>query len=124
LKDEYYTFDKKYEDLEAQYRLDLANEVENYRNTIREQDKESLETLDFIHSIGFDAVPQNDTDKLIAQMNAGIDINRAEIDLGAGFSLNTDIDLSRGILGFSDGIDGTSTKEKEVFIRFFNKMLT
>lgn len=102
------------------------------RNTdkAKERDENKKETLKFLHKIGFDLIPQDDLEKIMNQIWSwriiwnNKRIWRWEIQLGEDFSLNKWVDFSEWLLGFDDWIDWVSDKEKETFIRLYNKILS
>ncbi|MDD3645948.1 MAG: hypothetical protein PHH06_00910 [Candidatus Gracilibacteria bacterium] len=106
--------ESKMDNAKKRYETMLRDAIQTYSDKLKEKDKKTRETLTFLHSIGFDRVPQSVTDTIIDQIN---------LNKGA-YGLNTQIDLKNGVLGFSDAIEGNSPVEKEKFIRLFNKMIS
>jgi len=119
LSDKYYAIKSEYKELEKEYRVNLAREVKNYRKTIKEQDEKQLETLRFLHSIGFDLIPQNITNLIITQIKQtnyvqGLTLNPATIDLENWTFWENTSDFWKETLW---------NKWKENLIKFMEKMI-
>jgi hypothetical protein len=85
----------------------------------KERKEKQLQTLKFLHSLGFDLIPQYMTENIINQIN-----NSAS--LKAKFGFNKNIDLANGSLGFEKDSDSNSIKipEQKAFAKFVNKMIS
>jgi hypothetical protein len=72
--------------------------------------------LNFLHQIGFDAIPQEVTDTIIANINASSNT----------YWLHKSISPENGSLGFDSDLwnKNISNGEKQKFIELYNKMLT
>jgi hypothetical protein len=98
----------------SQYETDIKKILT--RN--KERKEKELQTLKFISSIWFDNIPKTYTDKIINLLNKN-DAFRWSIDLWAGKNLSSWIDLSEWIFW-----NASWENPKEIFTRFFNKMLS
>ena len=94
----------------------INNQIEqniiDFKERVKEKDERVRRILKFLNSIGFDLLPQWISNKIIETINSWewlLSIN----------GLSQDIDLEKWILGSSAG-----ENDREVFIKFFNKMLT
>lgn len=97
----------------------VLSKIEFWDKEEREsKENEKRETLRFLSSIGFDAIPQSITDSVISQLNANS-------WLRARLWFNGVIDLANGQLGFNSDNDITkiTNKEKADFASVFNRMI-
>ncbi|NUJ97219.1 hypothetical protein HGA92_00335 [Candidatus Gracilibacteria bacterium] len=83
---------------------------------LTEKQQKQEKTLSLLHSTGFDSIPQSITDKVIEEVNFS---KRGIIDLGGGKKLQENINIKEGKFG-----NGMLENEEEIFIRFFNKMIS
>lgn len=105
--------------IENKYKSYLRDEVNKYKKSIQEKDEKQKQTLEFLHSIWFDLIPQRFTEQLFDEINSDIGWLRGMIDLGNGIRLTEDIDLKNGEFWSKD-----TQNEREVFVRFFNKLVS
>jgi len=105
--------------IENKYKSYLRDEVNKYKKSIQEKDEKQKQTLEFLHSIWFDLIPQRFTEQLFDEINSDIGWLRGMIDLGNGIRLTEDIDLKNGEFWSKD-----TQNEREVFMRFFNKLVS
>jgi hypothetical protein len=57
------------DDAKNKYEEDLKLYSSRYKENLKEKDKKTKQTLQFLHSIGFDLLPQSVTDQLIREYN-------------------------------------------------------
>jgi len=103
---------------ELQANADKAREKLVYDQKAKAEQKDHLkkETLNFIHEIGFDSIPQATTDTIIAN------INQAPMT----HWITQKIDIPNGCLGFDTDFwnKEISLGEKQKFAELYNKALT
>ncbi len=83
---------------------------------LTEKQQKQEKTLSLLHSTWFDSIPQSITDKVIEEVNFS---KRGVIDLWWGKKLQENINIKEGKFW-----NGVLENEEEIFIRFFNKMIS
>lgn len=62
--------EQKFVEAEKAYETFLADQKILHRASLAKKDENIRKTMDFLHTIGFDLLPQNATNALLAQLNA------------------------------------------------------
>ena len=110
--------EKKRADARKKYKESLNILKEAYKKTLRESQEKQQEILTFLKDIGFDKIPQDFTNRIIAQINI-----TKNIDLWRGLQINSDIDIENW--EFWVNILGDDTNlEREAFVRLMNLIVT
>ncbi len=127
LQQKFENFEERYKKLQIYLQNKPKKIYDNYKNKLKQKVIEDTQDtkekqkkiLEFLHSIGFDLIPQNYTDKLINI------INTSET-LKSKFGFDRKIDLANWELWINKDADmqNNSIYEKKIFAQFVNKMIS
>ena len=113
---------KQYEDelesAEREYKQDLADQVDSYRDMMSQKDIQAKKTLKLLKDTGFDLLPQSITDQLIAEIESG----QLMLELWTPFDPKN-VDLVNGDFGEPKTLEWSNDQFVKNLVRFMNKMI-
>ncbi len=103
---------------EREYKNDLADQVDSYRDMMAQKDIQTKKTLKVLKNTGFDLLPQSITDQLIAEIESG----QLILDLGTSFDPKN-VDLANGDFWEPKTLENSDDHFVKNLVRFMNKLI-
>ena len=110
--------EKELKDAEDEYKQTLNDHVDSYREMMSEKDERTKEILKTLQDTGFDMLPQQVSDMLIAEIQSG----QLILDIDTPFDPGN-IDIANGQFGQSEALSGTDDLFIKNIVRFMNKII-